>query len=119
MSSARRFVELLDFMCCCNKRSANHIKLTSELARAYREVAYNLLYTEVSLTEAERKSLQKIKKVLRLIAKPNISLNKLRKLLTRRVVRLLLKPALRILNGAEVYPSSDELVDTAAASFAE
>ena len=97
--SARKHLELLNFLCCCNKASCSHIKFSKSLVKAFREIAYNYLYTNLPLTNEEVRALQKFKSVLRKLANRELSIKSASKLLTFKVIRALLKPAVRLLNG--------------------
>ena len=103
--SAKEYLEILNFIACCNSKSACQIKITKGLAKAIREIAVNLLYTKAPLTDEEKKRLKRVKKILRKLAKPKVSLKVLTRLAKSGKLRDILKPALRLLNG-EVYASS-------------
>lgn len=101
--SVKRNAEVLKFLSSCPKSNVALIKITPDLLNAFQEVAHNLLYSDLPITNAEVKQLKKHKNQVRHLANKKLSLKKGQKLLSSPTfIKTILKPAIRILYGAEV-----------------
>lgn len=103
MAIKRNVLELLSFLSCCNLVSFKHILFSKVLQKALAEIAYNLLYSKLPLTDEERRSLKRIRNHLRKLSTKKVSPKRLKKALSRGIASKVLKPALRLLNGPKIH----------------
>jgi hypothetical protein len=103
MTIPRHLLELLSILACCSRTTIRHVNLTSILSRALNEIAFNLLYTELPLTPAERRALTPHRRILRKLAHRKLSIKATFRLLTPRLLRALLTPVVRLLNGPKIH----------------
>ena len=94
MSSDKNW-EVINFLAACSPESQKCINISS-LLPAFQEIAYNILYSDLHLNESEVAALKEVKETVRKLA------NRKSTPLSPQLLKALLTPTFRLLNGGQV-----------------
>jgi len=99
---SKRLFHIVKSLSGCSKDVLECLNVTNFVYKALKEIAYNILYTELPLTPVEKQKLRTYKGQIRSLAKGKLSKTQLTKLLKTEFVEVITQPIIRMKNGNEI-----------------